>query len=1028
MRKIFFVAAFIATTTQAFSQTPTITRTVPVSGLVGATVTIHGTNFDPSPANNAVKFNGVSAVVTASTTTSITTTVPAGATTGTISVTVGGNTGISSNNFIVQIYTQQGNAILCDGADDLVSVADNPNLRMTSLTLEAWVNFSYDPGSDFSPIINKVLGLNINDSYQLFVLNGFLSGTVMDAAGSNPIVKAAFTPNPGQWYHTAFTFDNATKTQSLYLNGILVGSNTAVAGPDYDTGNLCVGGDIDNESTILSFGGSLDEARIWNVVRTPSQIQSTMNSTLTGSESGLVAYYKLDESGQGTAITVANSAAATGSALNGSTIGTSCSPTFSLPVITSFSPASATAGTTITITGINFDPDLNNLSVDFNGRNAAIVTNSTTTLTVIVPPGTTDGPINLSSGCYSAESDNDFSVIQYSCPPTTRTGGDLDTSFDPNLSGPATFTALEFQSTGQIIVSGSTGPQRYNTDGSPDTSFDPLFSSNPSEKQMIVQPDDKILTVKNSTNSINRISRLNSDGTTDLSFSGPSFNNFDASETQSFGALGLQADGKILYGLGGNFGIASINRLNANGSNDLTFSGPSNVQPFVIKPQPDGRILMGGLMTGGIMRLSATGDQDFSFSSGGLANGIVFDIAVQSDNRIIIAGSFTQVNGIPCNNIARLNTDGTLDLTFKSGNGIVPSNASTLRILSGDRILVAGNFTTYNDVARAKIALLNPDGSLNCAFDPLTGPNANIIGAEIQPDQKILIAGSFDTYDGTTRYGMARINSSNTGCTPPAPPTGLNGSLCGTGSVVLTAAGGTSGQYRWYTVATGGTAISGQTNATYNTPALIATTTYYVALNNGVCESSRKALIAVINTPPAAPSVTGASGCPGASITLSASGGVHGQYRWYTLATGGTAIPGQVNSDFIASSLTATTSYFVSVNDGTCEGNRTQVTATISCTSATADIIVYNAVSPTGNNPTLVIENIEVLPDTKNNTVTIFDRWENQVWKGTNYDNTSVVFKGESDAGSNLPTGTYYYKIEFSSGLATRTGFLSLKR
>jgi gliding motility-associated-like protein len=80
---------------------PTITSFTPPSGPVGITVTISGTNFDTTPVNNTVQFNGTTSVVIASTATSITTTVPVGATTGKISVTVGGNTATSTNDFTV---------------------------------------------------------------------------------------------------------------------------------------------------------------------------------------------------------------------------------------------------------------------------------------------------------------------------------------------------------------------------------------------------------------------------------------------------------------------------------------------------------------------------------------------------------------------------------------------------------------------------------------------------------------------------------------------------------------------------------------------------------------------------------------------------------------------------------------------------------------------------------------------------------------------------------------------------------------
>jgi len=194
------------------------------------------------------------------------------------------------------------------------------------------------------------------------------------------------------------------------------------------------------------------------------------------------------------------------------------------------------------------------------------------------------------------------------------------------------------------------------------------------------------------------------------------------------------------------------------------------------------------------------------------------------------------------------------------------------------------------------------------------------------------------TLTGTTNYYVAINNGtceSNrtivtaTINTPPTAPSTTGTSICGSGSVILNASGGVAGQYRWYTVASGGTAIAGQTNAAYTTPTLTGTTNYYVAINNGTCESNRTLVTATINTPPAAPSTTGASICGSGTVTLNASGGTAGQYRWYTVATGGTAIAGQTNAAYTTPSLTGTTNYYVAINNGTCESNRTIVTATI---------------------------------------------------------------------------------------------------
>jgi gliding motility-associated-like protein len=93
-------------------------------------------------------------------------------------------------------------------------------------------------------------------------------------------------------------------------------------------------------------------------------------------------------------------------------------------------------------------------------------------------------------------------------------------------------------------------------------------------------------------------------------------------------------------------------------------------------------------------------------------------------------------------------------------------------------------------------------------------------------------------------------------------------------------------------------------------------------------------------------------------------------------------------------------------------------------------ITVYNAVSPNGDdkNEILYIQYIDLLPDTKNNQVFIYNRWGDEVWKTENYNNTTQVFKGLSNAGNELSSGTYYYKIVFNDGSKSKTGFLSLKK
>lgn len=98
--------------------------------------------------------------------------------------------------------------------------------------------------------------------------------------------------------------------------------------------------------------------------------------------------------------------------------------------------------------------------------------------------------------------------------------------------------------------------------------------------------------------------------------------------------------------------------------------------------------------------------------------------------------------------------------------------------------------------------------------------------------------------------------------------------------------------------------------------------------------------------------------------------------------------------------------------------------------SVVGDIVVYNAVSANGDgvNDFFFIEYIEIFEDTKSNKVGIFNRWGSPVFTVDDYDNEERVFTGINKNGDALPSGVYYYKIEFSSGRASRTGYLYLQQ
>src|SRR5476651_1208612 len=95
---------------RAMAQAPTVTSFTPASGPVGTSVTITGTNFNTTTANNIVFFGATMAPVSAATTTSLTVTVPAGATYQPISVLNAGTslTGYSASPFAITFTPSKG--------------------------------------------------------------------------------------------------------------------------------------------------------------------------------------------------------------------------------------------------------------------------------------------------------------------------------------------------------------------------------------------------------------------------------------------------------------------------------------------------------------------------------------------------------------------------------------------------------------------------------------------------------------------------------------------------------------------------------------------------------------------------------------------------------------------------------------------------------------------------------------------------------------------------------------------------------
>jgi uncharacterized delta-60 repeat protein len=313
---------------------------------------------------------------------------------------------------------------------------------------------------------------------------------------------------------------------------------------------------------------------------------------------------------------------------------------------------------------------------------------------------------------------------------------------------------------------------RINTDGSIDTSFNTVPGAEQPVRSIVVQPDGKIViagffTLYNNV-SKNGITRLNTDGTID-----PGFNvaGLDAVVL----AVALQPDGDLIVGgsftqIAGAT-RQCIARLNSDGTNDAGFDPGTGIGPQVIisiSLQSDGKAIVVGTFSvyngtpnGGAIRVNNAGGLDTNLAASSAVNGTINAIAIQNDGKVVIAGQFGTVNGAARNNIARLNADGTLDDSFNPGTGS-GSTINSLGIQSDGKILAGGGFTSFNGTSINRIVRLNQDGSVDTGFTVGTGASSTVSAIAVQSDNRIVIGGLFTTFNGTTVNRFARLNSDGT--------------------------------------------------------------------------------------------------------------------------------------------------------------------------------------------------------------------------------------------------------------------------
>ena len=326
-------------------ETLTFNSFAPQSGAPGATVVIEGEALDTV---TSVTFNGVAAAINSVTSARLTVTVPAGASTGDITITDGTDSLSGSRNFTVAYPTPKPSR-----------VSPSSGTYETTVTITG-KGFLGATGVRFGGVSATEFTVNSDTSITAKVPEGAATGsiTVINPSKTGSGSRFTVTPPAGYPTITRVSTTSAAPGETITLTGTNFTGTTAVKF---------------NGLNAASFS-----------VASSTKITAVVPA---GATSGVVS--------------VTNALGTTSSS-------SSLSIKYSSPSIRSFSPGSASVGTTVTITGKNFTGIT---SVMFNGVEASSFTVvSATRITAVVPAGATRGKITVSNPSKSATSRSSLTI------------------------------------------------------------------------------------------------------------------------------------------------------------------------------------------------------------------------------------------------------------------------------------------------------------------------------------------------------------------------------------------------------------------------------------------------------------------------------------------------------------------------------------------------------------------------------------------------------------------------------------------
>jgi len=206
-----------------------------------------------------------------------------------------------------QKHTPIGRSLKFDGVDDYIAFQFDRLDLTGGYTAEGW--FKHPGANGPVTLFSAVAPLNGANHANVTLLDdgrlqfGHLGSLVTSTEGYDNEF----------WYHFAATFDGATGSLALYVDGVEVGAGSGTA---IDEASAFVLGRQAPETASRHYLGWLDEIRVWDRARNLEQINAVRNQVLKGDETGMIAYWKINE-GDGLLVTDATAADHTGEILGG---------------------------------------------------------------------------------------------------------------------------------------------------------------------------------------------------------------------------------------------------------------------------------------------------------------------------------------------------------------------------------------------------------------------------------------------------------------------------------------------------------------------------------------------------------------------------------------------------------------------------------------------------------------------------------------------------------------------------------------